>query len=448
MCTLPLGILKLPPNQPGNVQFFPTLSKTKTNAINALGCGLLNKCVISFPIAFWQDSDFFGQAEPDYSYLVLNAMKYTKKPILIFMYGGDFAREIEDWSDTEIISDCLNVLKKLCGRRELPSPTDYCITRWGQEQYSKMAFTYIPPGVDGKRTLSSLSQPVLDPILPEKPLIMFAGEHTTPYHPSTMHGAFLSGIRESYRFDLFMEPALNKCMEFQDDVHVYQHTFRLERLNKKNTIKSPKTKTIQRNGQLYSLRDYPTSNQKHLRRRCFGGMSLRDRPKTTKVIKKVATPTKTKTIASPDITPTRRSQRSNFSVRKASNMLSPTKANTKTTGDDDDMKDTTSKQLLRALESYGNDYNLLQKVVLPVYGSTKKCSAKQICDRWQRLVSTTKKRPDLVSSWRAKRIVKDDWDTHIARLAAERDLLLDTTKESSSARRSRRSGKARSFVDM
>ena len=127
MCTLPLGILKLPPNQPGNVQFFPTLSKTKTNAINALGCGLLNKCVISFPIAFWQDSDFFGQAEPDYSYLVLNAMKYTKKPILIFMYGGDFAREIEDWSDTEIISDCLDVLKKLCGRRELPSPTDYCI---------------------------------------------------------------------------------------------------------------------------------------------------------------------------------------------------------------------------------------------------------------------------------------------------------------------------------
>merc|ERR1711865_465413 len=173
-----------------------------------------------------------------------------------------------------------------------------------------------------------------------------------------------------------------------------------------------------------------------------------DRPKTTKVIKKVATPTKTETIASPDITPTRRSQRSNLSVRKASNMLSLTKANTKTTGDDDDMKDTTSKQLLRALESYGNDYNLLQKVVLPVYGSTKKRSAKQICDRWQRLASTVEKQPYLVNSWQAKRVFTENWDAHMARIAADAAPSSETKNESSSVRRSHRGAKPRSFVDM
>ncbi|OEU21990.1 amine oxidase, partial [Fragilariopsis cylindrus CCMP1102] len=198
VCTLPLGVLKLPHNEPGHVRFVPSLSPTKKNAIQELGCGLLNKCAISFPTAFWQDSDFLGKAEMEYSYLVLNAMKYTQKPILIFMYGGDFALDVEDWTDKEIISDCLDVLKKICGR-EIPALVDYCITRWGQEQYSRMAFTYIPPGVDGKKALGSISQPVHDPVLEEKPLIMFAGEHTTPYHPSTMHGAFLSGIREAYR---------------------------------------------------------------------------------------------------------------------------------------------------------------------------------------------------------------------------------------------------------
>ena len=99
VCTVPLGVLKVPRNEPGHVEFIPPLPSPKTEAIEQLGCGLLNKCVLSFEASFWPDSDFLGMAGQERSYLVLNAMKYTRKPIVIFMYGGHVAREIEDWTD-------------------------------------------------------------------------------------------------------------------------------------------------------------------------------------------------------------------------------------------------------------------------------------------------------------------------------------------------------------
>jgi hypothetical protein len=63
---------------------------------------------------------------------------------------------------------------------------------------------------------------------PKRPLIMFAGEATTPYHPSTIHGAFESGIREAYRLDLALEPTLTGGITF-DESFLYQPTFAVRR---------------------------------------------------------------------------------------------------------------------------------------------------------------------------------------------------------------------------
>lgn len=225
VCTLPLGILKLDPLTEQGVSFEPPLPLAKQRAIERLGTGLLNKCVLSFPHIFWQDSDFLGLAESAASsYLVLNAANYTGgKPILLFMYGGNFARDVENWTDQEIVDDCLIVLKKICGRRTLPPIVDYHVTRWGKEQYSRMAFTYVPPGVDGFADLKTLSQPIYDRE-GTTPILMFAGEHTTPYHPSTIHGAFLSGIREAYRLDCAVFPEALGNLRFSDE-ELYQRTF-------------------------------------------------------------------------------------------------------------------------------------------------------------------------------------------------------------------------------
>jgi len=63
---------------------------------------------------------------------------------------------------------------------------------------------------------------------PKRPLIMFAGEATTPYHPSTIHGAFESGIREAYRLDLALEPTLTDGITF-DESFLYKPTFSVRR---------------------------------------------------------------------------------------------------------------------------------------------------------------------------------------------------------------------------
>lgn len=76
----------------------------------------------------------------------------------------------------------------------------------------------MPTGVNGFNELKAMQTPIYDfrpkwPVQPDKkpkrPLILFADEATTPYHPSTIHGAFETGIREAYRLDLALEPELS-----------------------------------------------------------------------------------------------------------------------------------------------------------------------------------------------------------------------------------------------
>jgi hypothetical protein len=453
VCTLPLGILKVPKTQHGHVSFVPPLPESKQKAIEELGCGLLNKCVMSFPNAFWQDSEFLGLAGSEHSYLVLNAMKYTQKPILIFMYGGAFAKEVETWTDSEIVDDCLDVLKRICGT-EVPLPVDYCITRWGHELYSRMAFTYIPPGVDGPRDLTAMSQAVYDPSLPGKPLLMFAGEHTTPYHPSTMHGAFLSGIREAYRYDLFMEPALNDHIQFTDNDQIYQHTFPTKKVYK--NIRGP------HGGSKNGMNKLPSNGtpenvarklqEKRSRSRGFGGMSLRKRPKTLADTSPSPMVTISQRLPTATYIPdsaTRRSQRTTSSGKMTSSPGLPyendearsetiavlSKLNKSRT---DQLED---RCLARAYESYGNNYTLVRSKVVPVHGSSRRRSVNQIHHRWQVLRGGTLLQE--ATSW-------ETWE-------AERPLLVSTEKQfgdsfsssttnGSSLRRSRRDAKPRDNI--
>jgi hypothetical protein len=454
VCTLPLGVLKIPENQPGHVKFIPPLPDRKRNAIQKLGCGLLNKCALSFPKVFWQDSDFLGMAENNYSYLILNTVSYTHKPILIFMYGGAFASKIEDWTDAEIVEDCMGVLRRAT-HKDIPDPVDYCVTRWGKEQYSRMAFTYIPPGVDGPKELDSMSQAIYDSVQPGRPLIMFAGEHTTPYHPSTMHGAFLSGIREAYRYDLFMEPALNGYMEFQSSEHIYQHTFHMKRVYE--TATSPKGKRkVDASGS--SKLDtsggsgwyFPIPHEKRSRRQGFGGMTLRKRPKIITDLNPTRVTTKTATKDRTKVTPesgTRRNKRSLAPLNKASTALSFTSSPQAGSvpqiivDDSKKMNQMEDRTLIRALDSYGRDCSFIRSKVLPIYGFPRKRSVLQIRNRWKQLNCKINKIPEEVwGHWKAGIVIEDKDE------ASQQNLQIYPPASSSSSRKSHRALKPRLFL--
>jgi len=449
VCTLPLGILKLqaPASSTGNnvkktkrdknvlqentkeissggIIFYPPLSEKKQNAIQRLGCGLLNKCILSFPHVFWQDSDFLGLAHPATSYLVLNAAKFTNKPILSFMYGGDFAKQLESWTDNEIVGDCMEVLRIICGTRDIPKPLDYAVTRWGHERYSRMSFSYVPPGVDGSEEYKTMSEAVYDPLVPRKPVIMFAGEHTTPFHPSTIHGAFLSGIREAYRLDLVVEPEANGHMEFDDDI-TYQYTFGVRRLYQ--SVSSPvararvsRTTGRQSNnksahqpsgGSPLVIKQGP--RRQHRRRFAASVMNLRERPELAQ-----SETTEEGTVANQKrqqrqprapgqiadrlpFSPAKRSRRSvhSLQIQGALDEFNPVpttlaKAQTskaETIAEKKHFASLESRTLVRALESYGHDYDYISSLVLPIFGNAKVSSKSlpQVRARCQRLIRST-----------------------------------------------------------
>jgi lysine-specific histone demethylase 1 len=415
VCTLPLGVLKTK-----QITFEPPLPNNKCEAIEKLGCGLLNKCVLSFSTVFWQDSDFLGLAGHDHSYLVLNAHTYTQKPVLIFMFGGSFAKTVEYWTDQEIVQDCLSVLTKICGKRlSSHKPLDYCVTRWGKDPHSRMAFTYVPPGVEGPQQLANMAQAITSNQT-KKPLIMFAGEHTTPYHPSTMHGAFLTGIREAYRYDLWLNPELNDHLVFQENSEtMYVHTFPTRKSYTGNY-----TATTTRH-QATQLSPIPSSNNTNggntirSRQSRFAGMTLRKKPKETEILtiptfsppresKNGTATTPSSTTFKTTLATTRRSQRS---LSFLSSVIKSAKNEERNQPNNDNtQQDSLQDRILsRSLQSYGRNYALIKSKILPVFGSTskQKLSTDQIRSRWQSL-SKKEERTEKINTtkWIAKTIAE------------------------------------------
>ena len=65
------------------------------------------------------------------------------------------------------------------------------ISRWERDPFSRGASSYVPVGASSD-DYDTMAEPVGDKLY-------FAGEATFRKHPSTVHGAYLSGVREAGR---------------------------------------------------------------------------------------------------------------------------------------------------------------------------------------------------------------------------------------------------------
>jgi len=247
VCTLPLGIMEIPPGDLGHVEFIPPLPSRKQEAIARLGFGHYNKCALSFPQNFWNSAaDFIGVVGSPIcgtNVLFCNVSIIHNLPVIVVIYGGQYAKEVEQLTDDVVVRECMDLLRRICGKRSIPSPIDYTVTRWGKDRWARGSFSYCPVGIDGTKELQSMSEPIFESsfsTFPKTyhPLIMFAGEATSPYHPSTIHGAYLSGIREAYRLDFALYPKENKNLKFKDSF-IFRRTFgglRKRFLKKRTTL--------------------------------------------------------------------------------------------------------------------------------------------------------------------------------------------------------------------
>ncbi|GIL92116.1 hypothetical protein Vretifemale_19590, partial [Volvox reticuliferus] len=240
--TLPLGVLKTEA-----VRFSPPLPAAKQEAIKRLGYGRLNKVSLLFPYVFWDPSvDTFACAmrekERRGEYYLFYCGAYTGgAAVLTALVAGSAAVAIESMSDEQAVAQVMRVLRSIfdrpndeaeggdkvaatasapetavsaasqgkqgggdggdaaaaggtADRRKLavPEPLQAIVTRWGSDPYSLGSYSSMAVSCRGAAEYQAMAAPVGG-------RLFFAGEATMYKYPATMHGAFLSGLREAGR---------------------------------------------------------------------------------------------------------------------------------------------------------------------------------------------------------------------------------------------------------
>jgi len=182
--TIPLGVLKK-----GGVTFIPTLPEATRKAIQQLNMGILNKVAMIYDQRFWpEETHSFLQAKENRSEVIefFNFDGVVGRPVLVALLGGKLGRELESIGPKAVQDLVTNELRAMFGT-SVTTPKRFVGTRWLGDPWSRGSYSLVPPGAT-MEAYDALSVPVAD-------RVYLAGEHTHRKHPSTVHGALLSGRR-------------------------------------------------------------------------------------------------------------------------------------------------------------------------------------------------------------------------------------------------------------
>ena len=184
LVTIPLGCLKS-----RSIEFIPSLPEWKQNAIDTMGVGVSNKIFLQFPFVFW---------DPKWTSIFCASSRFRfflfrpSDRLLQIKLAARVALEIEQTDDQKTIDDVMALLRTLFPDRDVPEPTQYIITKWNQDQFSRGSYSNFAVGTDNQ-TLIDLARACND-------RIHWAGEHTN-YNGTIgcVDSAFESGQREANR---------------------------------------------------------------------------------------------------------------------------------------------------------------------------------------------------------------------------------------------------------
>lgn len=181
--SVPLGVLKA-----AAIEFAPRLPSAKRRAIEALGMGVLNKCFLRFPKAFWPaDVDWIERVPERRGEWTewLSLARALRQPVLLGFNAADYGRAIESRDDAQIVAEAMRVLRGLYG--EIPEPLGQQITRWASDPFALGSYSFNALGSEPKMR-DDLAASI-------DGCVYFAGEATHRKHFATAHGAYLSGLR-------------------------------------------------------------------------------------------------------------------------------------------------------------------------------------------------------------------------------------------------------------
>eukprot|EP00929_Paragymnodinium_shiwhaense_P120608 TRINITY_DN92586_c0_g1_i1.p1 TRINITY_DN92586_c0_g1~~TRINITY_DN92586_c0_g1_i1.p1 ORF type:complete len:539 (-),score=122.37 TRINITY_DN92586_c0_g1_i1:192-1808(-) len=206
VAAIPLGVLKA-----GSIQFSPALPEQKQRSIKGLGCAAMTKVYLRFEKPFWSAStSFWGiigtQSESAAElfersfWLPYPFADGDSKGVVCCLLYGRRARKAEAKTDAEVSEAAMAALKeavscagvkKVLDVKKLRTPKAVHVTRWSSDPYAGQTWTTLPVG-----SAPSDVKVLAEALGPSRQL-SFAGEHTTLNEMGTVHGAWLSGLREA-----------------------------------------------------------------------------------------------------------------------------------------------------------------------------------------------------------------------------------------------------------
>ncbi len=183
VCTLPIGVL-----QSRAVRFLPDLPPSLDKAIDRIGSGAINKVVLKFDHVYWDDVPGIYYAEGAGRWpLYLNANKMQPgTPVLVNYTTGEHALDGETKSDAELAEDMMVPLRRIYGVG-IPDPIQTLVSRWRSDPFAQGSYSYATPETRKKHFRR------FETVVEDR--LAFAGEHTHHKYRSTVHGAYLSGLR-------------------------------------------------------------------------------------------------------------------------------------------------------------------------------------------------------------------------------------------------------------
>jgi monoamine oxidase len=190
LVTLPLAVLKS-----NAVTFDPPIPAARAEALTRLGVGTLAKLAYVFDEIFWPGNQYvFGMVNDEspssHPTMIINLWSSHRAPCLVILAGGPLGGKLESMPEEEAHEWGMAMLRR-CFSNSVPEPRAKHRTSWSTDPYSRGAYTYI--AVDSTPAdIRTLQEPLGD-------RLFFAGEATSREHWGTVHGAYLSGLREAAR---------------------------------------------------------------------------------------------------------------------------------------------------------------------------------------------------------------------------------------------------------
>lgn len=126
-------------------------------------------------------------------WLLIDLQHWYDTPVLLAVTGGAHARRMAALPAERRVEQVTALVNGLA-RRGAPRPRQTAVSDWHNDPYTGGCYSRFDPTIGKVRTeraIEALGEPV--------GRVLFAGEATSVAAPSTIDGAWLSGIREAKR---------------------------------------------------------------------------------------------------------------------------------------------------------------------------------------------------------------------------------------------------------